>query len=39
MPRDVVMPATAMVDAALVGLDQGEFATFPSLPDVADRNA
>ena len=33
------MPATAMVDAALAGLDQGEFATVPSLPDLADWNA
>ena len=33
------MLATAMVDAALAGLDQGEFATVPSLPDLADWNA
>ena len=39
MRREIVMPATAMVDAALAGLDQGEFATLPSLPDVADWNA
>jgi hypothetical protein len=28
-----------MVDAALAGLDQGEFATVPSLPNLADWNA
>jgi hypothetical protein len=36
--RDRV-PATAMVDAALAGLDQDEFATVPSLPNLADWNA
>ena len=36
---EIVMPATAMVDAALAGLDQGEFATVPSLPNLADWNA
>ena len=39
MPSEIVMPATAMVDAALAGLDQGEFATVPSLPNLADWNA
>jgi uncharacterized protein len=39
LPGEIVMPATAMVDAALAGLDQGEFATVPSLPDLADWNA
>jgi short-subunit dehydrogenase len=39
MPSEIVMPATAMVDAALAGLDQGEFATLPSLPNLADWNA
>jgi short-subunit dehydrogenase len=34
-----VMSARAMVDAALAGLDQGEFATLPSLPDPADWQA
>jgi short-subunit dehydrogenase len=34
----VVLPG-AMVDAALAGLDQGEFATVPSLPNLADWNA
>jgi hypothetical protein len=39
MRSEIVMPATAMVDAALAGLDQGEFATLPSLPNLADWNA
>jgi hypothetical protein len=39
MPSGIVMPAPAMVDAALAGLDQGEFATLPSLPNLADWNA
>jgi hypothetical protein len=39
MPGGIVMSATAMVDAALAGLDQGEFATLPSLPNLADWNA
>lgn len=33
------MPADDMVDAARAGLDQGEFATVPSLPDAADWEA
>ena len=36
MPKEILMPGDAMVDAALAGLDQGEFATIPSLPDAAD---
>ncbi|MET1027917.1 MAG: SDR family oxidoreductase [Dongiaceae bacterium] len=39
LPAQIVMPAEDMVDAALAGLDQGEFATIPSLPDLADWNA
>ena len=39
MPGEIVTPARAMVDAALAGLDQGEFATLPSLPNLADWNA
>jgi short-subunit dehydrogenase len=39
LPRETVMRADAMVDAALAGLDQGELITIPSLPDVADWNA
>jgi hypothetical protein len=38
-PIELVMPATAMVDAALAGLDQGEFVTVPSLPNMADWDA
>ncbi|MEJ1975886.1 MAG: SDR family oxidoreductase [Acetobacteraceae bacterium] len=37
--RNRVMPATAMVDAALSGLDAGEFVTIPALPDIADWDA
>ena len=36
---EIVMPASEMVDAALAGLDQGEFVTIPSLPDAADWHA
>lgn len=39
LPAEIVMTATEMVDAALAGLDLGEFATVPSLPDIADWNA
>ena len=36
-PRgEIVMQADDMVDAALVGLDEGEFITIPSLPNLAD---
>jgi short-subunit dehydrogenase len=34
-----VMTAEDMVDASLVGFDQGEFATIPALPNFADWNA
>jgi short-subunit dehydrogenase len=34
--RHELMPVGTMVDAALAGLDLGEFATIPSLPDIAD---
>ena len=34
LPAEIVMPAEDMVDAALSGLDQGEFVTIPALPDV-----
>lgn len=33
-PQDMVMSADDLVDAALVGLDQGELITIPSLPDM-----
>lgn len=36
LPTQIVMTAEDMVDAALVGLDQGELVTIPSLPDAAD---
>lgn len=39
LPSAIVMKADAMVDAALAGLDQGEFVTIPSLPDIADWQA
>lgn len=35
LPKEMVMQTDAMVDAALSGLDQGEFATVPSLKDVS----
>jgi uncharacterized protein len=34
LPQEIVMPAEDMVDAALSGLDQGEFITIPALPDI-----
>jgi len=36
LPKEMVMRADDMVDAALAGLDQGELITIPSLPDAAD---
>jgi uncharacterized protein len=39
LPTQIVMSTGDMVDAALAGLDQGEFITIPSLPDVADWEA
>lgn len=36
LPRDIVMSAEDMVDAAIAGLAQGEFLTIPALPDMAD---
>jgi len=39
LPTQIVMSAEDLVDAALAGLDQGEFATIPSLPDAADWQA
>lgn len=36
LPTAIVMSAEDMVDAALAGFDQGEFATIPALPDAAD---
>lgn len=39
LPRSMVMEASALVDAALVGLDRREKVTIPSLPDDADFQA
>jgi hypothetical protein len=36
LPREIVMSAADLVDAALAGLDADEQVTIPSLPDVAD---
>ena len=36
LPDAIVMKADDMVDAALAGLDQGEFVTIPALPEIAD---
>jgi short-subunit dehydrogenase len=36
LPQEQVMEAGDMVDAALVGLDEGELVTIPALPNVAD---
>jgi len=39
LPPEWVMTTEDMVDASLSGLDQGEFATIPALPNVADFEA
>jgi short-subunit dehydrogenase len=39
LPQQIVMPAEAMVDAALVGFDRGELITVPSLHDDAPLRA
>ena len=39
LPKEIVMRADAMVDAALAGLDQGEFVTIPSLEDAGKYDA
>jgi short-subunit dehydrogenase len=39
LPKEIVMPVDAAVDAALAGLDQGELVTIPSLPDVENWDA
>jgi short-subunit dehydrogenase len=36
LPSEAVMRSDDLVDAALVGFDQGELVTIPSLPDPAD---
>jgi uncharacterized protein len=39
LPQAMVMSADDLVDAALAGLAQGEFATIPALPDIAQWEA
>jgi short-subunit dehydrogenase len=39
LPREWVMTTEDMVDASFAGLDQGEFATIPALPNAADFEA
>jgi uncharacterized protein len=39
LPVGWVMSGDDLVDAALAGFDQGEFATVPSLPEIGDWNA
>jgi len=39
LPTEIVMQVDDMVDAALAGLDLGEYVTIPSLPDTADWDA
>ncbi|MCY1554563.1 short chain dehydrogenase [compost metagenome] len=39
LPKEIVMTAQNMVDAALAGLDQGEQVTIPALPDLAEWDA
>lgn len=39
VPMEIVMPAEAMVDAALAGLDLGEIVTIPALPNIAGWDA
>ncbi|HEY4367702.1 MAG TPA: SDR family oxidoreductase [Steroidobacteraceae bacterium] len=39
LPKDIVMPAEEMVDAALTGLDQRELITIPSLANSSDWDA
>jgi short-subunit dehydrogenase len=39
LPQAIVMSADHLVDAALAGLDLGELATLPSLPDAAEWDA
>ncbi|AYG60641.1 SDR family NAD(P)-dependent oxidoreductase [Rhizobium jaguaris] len=39
LPNEIVMSAEDLVDSALAGFDQGEFATVPALPEIAQWNA
>jgi len=36
LPREIIMSAEDLVDAALAGFDLGEFVTIPALPNVED---
>ena len=39
LPKEIVMKATDLVDAALAGLDLGEVVTIPALPEAAEWDA
>ena len=39
LPKEIVMSADDLVDAALAGFEMGEFATVPSLPNVEEWNS
>ena len=39
LPKEIVMSVDDLVDAALAGLDQGEFVTIPALPQAEQWNA
>ena len=39
LPKEIVMPADALVDAALLGLSRKEFVTIPSLHDAGQWDA
>jgi len=39
LPKEIVMSAEDMVDAALAGLDKGEFVTIPALADIGQWDA
>ena len=39
LPKEIVMQTEPMVDAALAGLDLGEFVTVPALADIQEWNA
>jgi short-subunit dehydrogenase len=39
MPKDTIMSPEDVVDAAIAGLENGEFVTIPSLPESADWEA
>ncbi len=39
LPQDIVMSVDDLVDAAIAGLDLGEFVTIPSLPDIEQWHA